>query len=90
MASPVFNKASALERASHYRYAAAPNAKHLRKEFLGEFQFIGASQVAHAQQPAAHAGFDRVARVAPSRLLSLSGRVSQPLTPMHVSVIERA
>ena len=53
VAPAVFNKTSLLERASHYRYAAAPNAKHMRKEFLREFQLIGAGQVAHAQQPAA-------------------------------------
>ena len=70
--SAVPDEPCTLERARHHRHAAAPHAKHLRKELVGQHYIVRTGQVAYAQQPAAHASFDRVARVTPSRLLSLS------------------
>src|SRR6185312_17435112 len=64
VAARVFDQARLLQRVGDDRNARAAHAEHLREELLRQHQIVAIGKIAHAQEPAAHARFDRVAGVA--------------------------
>ena len=54
-------------------YSRAPNAEHLRDEFLRQVELVAADAVVRHQQPPADAFFDRVRLIADERLRDLVG-----------------
>ena len=70
-AATVFDQTPLLQGVGDERHAWAPNAQHLREKFLGQRKIVAASEVAHIEQPAAHAGLNRVTGVTRRGLLRL-------------------
>jgi len=67
----IFDQAGFLQRVGHERHARPTHAQHLSEKFLRQRQIVAAGKVAHMEQPATHAGLDRMTGVARCRLLRL-------------------